>query len=88
MSCGAPVIASNTSSIPEIVQMQEALFDPHNVEDLVTMIIKTVKDISFRKRLLSNSLTREKLFSWEFTAKRALSALESVYKIQQNTWEV
>ena len=48
MSCGAPVIASNTTSIPEIVKIKDAQFDPKNVNNISEMIVKGLTNQSFR----------------------------------------
>ena len=34
IQCGAPVIGSNCSSIPEVIGYKEALFDPYDINDI------------------------------------------------------
>ena len=38
MSCGAPVAASNTTSIPELLGDFEATFDPADPEDIARCV--------------------------------------------------
>jgi glycosyltransferase involved in cell wall biosynthesis len=70
------VIASNQSSIPEILQNDAALFDPFDVNDIRQKMHKALTDIDFRKSLESKSEDRKKFFSWDTTAKLAINAME------------
>ena len=78
MSCGAAVISSNTSSLPEVVDRQDALFDPHSVDDMASKLLHVLTDEPFRQALISHGLEQTKRFSWDTTAKRALVALENL----------
>jgi glycosyltransferase involved in cell wall biosynthesis len=76
MACGAPTIAANASSIPEVVGLEEALFDPENEADIARLLSKTLADEAFRARLREHGLARAQKFSWDETARRALGAIE------------
>lgn len=78
MACGAPTIASDASSLPEVVGWPEALFDPHRDEGIAEAIHKVLVDTSFRKELADRGMNRAKLFTWERSARRALDAMRSV----------
>ena len=78
MSCGAAVISSNTSSLPEVVERQDALFDPHNIDDMAAKLLHVLTDEPFRQALIRHGLEQAKRFSWDTTAKRALVALEKL----------
>ena len=80
MSCGAAVIGSETSSIPEVIGYPEALFNPFNDEDICEKIHKVLSDDDFRQKLIEHGLRQCKFFSWDLTAKRALSAFEDLIK--------
>jgi glycosyltransferase involved in cell wall biosynthesis len=80
MACGAPVIGSNISSLPEVIGLNEALFDPLNVEDISTKMAQVLEDDIFRSQLRKHGLQRVKLFSWDETAKRAIAAWVSLLK--------
>jgi len=65
MKCGAPAIGSNTSSLKELLQIEEALFDPHHPEEMAQKITKALTDENFRQRLKENSLKQQERYSWE-----------------------
>lgn len=73
---GAPVIASNTSSLPEILDFNDALFDPSDPDSIAAKIELSLLNEKFRTQLLKNSSERSQIFSWEKTAKSALGRIE------------
>ncbi|HZW26136.1 MAG TPA: glycosyltransferase [Gallionella sp.] len=77
MSCGKAVIASNTSSLPEVVGREDALFDPRNAGDMAAKLAKVLLEDDFRLALEKNGLERAKLFSWDASARRAIAAIEA-----------
>jgi len=76
MRCGAPVIAANTSSLPEVIGLPEALFDPYSIESIATAIEQVIIDPAFSEKLIEHSVKQTKLFSWDETSKIALKAME------------
>lgn len=76
MSCGAPVISSNTSSLPEVMGREDALFDPYDDDDISAKLFRVLTDGAFRQTLARHGLEQANRFSWDATAKRALSAFE------------
>lgn len=83
MACGAPVIASNTSSLPEVIDLDEALFDPLNVTAITAKIAQALEDDAFRSNLSEHGLQQAKLFSWDDAAKQAIALWE-----QLQEWDV
>lgn len=77
MTCGTPAIGSNRSSIPEVLGLQEALFDPSEPRHIADAMGRTLNDDAFMARLREQGLARSKRFSWAESAKRALAALEA-----------
>lgn len=75
MTCGAPVIASNTTSLPEVVGWEEALFDPHNEQAMADKIARVLTDDTFRATLKRHGLVQAKRFSWDATAKATINAM-------------
>jgi glycosyltransferase involved in cell wall biosynthesis len=69
MACGAPVIASNTSNLPEVVGMAEALFDPHDPASMAERIQAALQDHLLRRRLVENGARRAAEFTWEESAR-------------------
>ncbi|WP_345828194.1 glycosyltransferase family 1 protein [Erwinia sp. HDF1-3R] len=76
MSCGAPTIASNTTSLPEVMGWHEAMFDPRDVDEMSELIKKALTDESFNKALITNGMKQAALFSWDNCAQLALNAFE------------
>ena len=77
MSCGAPVIASNVTSLPEVVGNPEALFDPGSDKNIIEKIEQVLRDENFRMSLAESGYKRSNNFSWERSAQKALEAIES-----------
>jgi len=78
MACGAAVIGSNISSIPEVIGLPEALFDPASENDIAEKITRVLEDDAFRNKLITHGLKQAKSFSWDECGKRAINALETL----------
>lgn len=76
MACGAPSIGSHSSSVPEVLGLEEALFDPCDTAAIRAALARALGDVSFRSRLREHGLRQAATFSWEASAQRALAALE------------
>jgi glycosyltransferase involved in cell wall biosynthesis len=76
MSCGCPVIAANTTSIPEVVGSAGILVDPHNVDDLVGAMSKILNSNTAQyQSMVQKGLAQAEKFSWERAALKVLSTL-------------
>lgn len=80
MQCGAPVIASNRSSLPEVIGTPEAMFDPFDERAMRDLIRKGLEDGDYRARLLDNAKRQVRLFDWDQCAKRAVAAFERMHQ--------
>ena len=67
-ACGCPVIASNSSSLPEIVGNAGLLIDPNQPASIATAIDSVCSDQHLRQSLIKKGLIRSKSFNWENTA--------------------
>ena len=74
MSCGAPAIGSNATSIPEVIGRADALFDPTSPSSIAAKILEVIQTPSFYKALREHALVQAKKFSWEKSARVALNA--------------
>ncbi|WP_262966472.1 glycosyltransferase [Methylobacter psychrophilus] len=79
MSCGAPVIAANTSSLPEVIGKDEALFNPFDDKEIAEKIEQVLSDDAYRAELIQHGFAQAKKFSWEKSAKVAITAFEKLY---------
>jgi glycosyltransferase involved in cell wall biosynthesis len=87
MCCGAPVIGSNRSSLPEVIGREDALFDPHDDQAIADKIEQVLSDDAFREDLARSGIARAMGFSWDITAKRALSAMASFHTDRKRVHE-
>ena len=69
MRCGAPVVTSNCSSLPEVVGDAAVLVDPTNAGELVATLRRLLADESGRSELRRRGFDRAELFSWRKTAE-------------------
>lgn len=67
MSCGVPVITSNITSMPEVVEDAGILVDPFSVNDITEAMVKISSDENLKNHLSEKSLSQSKKFSWEKT---------------------
>lgn len=79
MQCGAAVIAAGTSSLPEVVGMSEALFNPYEVADITARMAQALQDDAFRARLIEHGPGQARTFSWQGSAAIALAAMEEAH---------
>ncbi|MFL9922499.1 glycosyltransferase [Paraburkholderia fungorum] len=77
MACGTPAIGSNCSSIPEVLGLEDALFDPTRPANIAATMARALGDEAFLARLREHGIRRAKQFSWQESASRALAALEA-----------
>lgn len=73
MACGVPVVASNVSSIPEVVGDAGLLVDPLSVDELAGAIERALDDETLRADLTRRGLDRARRFTWERAARQLLS---------------
>ncbi len=78
MACGAPTIGSSCTSIPEVIGLEEALFDPLSVRSIREKLVKALSDQSYWTRLKKHSTLQAKHFKWDEVARRAWEALEKL----------
>ncbi|MBA2479853.1 MAG: glycosyltransferase family 4 protein [Planctomycetes bacterium] len=64
MSCGTPVITSNTSSLPEVVGDAGLMVDPTDESALCAAMRSVVDDCHLRSALSERALARAKRFTW------------------------
>lgn len=72
MACGTPVIASKSSSVPEVVGDAAICVDAADVEALAAAIERVCQDEAVREELRARGAKRAALFSWERAARSTL----------------
>lgn len=77
MHCGTPVIASRTSSLPELVGEAGLLVDPLDAGLITEAMSRVSEDSVLRTRLVEMGYARVKRFTWERAAEQVMTALEA-----------
>ncbi len=75
MACGLPVVASNRSSLPEVVGNGGLLVDPTPAR-LAAAMVSILTDEQIRRDLRQRALDQATHFSWKRTAEETLSAYQ------------
>ena len=76
MRCGAPVLAADVTSLPEIIGSREFLFSPAQPSTLAEKLTSLVTDESYRQHALDHCSLQERRFSWKITVSRAQEAFQ------------
>ena len=78
MTCGTPVVVSNTSSLPEVVGDAGLLVSPTDPKELGQALIQLLTDVSLYKRCQQTGIEQSQTFTTEAFAKTILSTIETV----------
>jgi glycosyltransferase involved in cell wall biosynthesis len=76
MACGTPVIASDTTSLPEAVGEAGLQVDPTDVQALAATLERLLGDVSLQKHLRRAGIERAGRFTWARTAQQLLALLD------------
>jgi len=78
MACGAAVITSNVSSLPEVAGDAALLVDPASVKELTEAMAAVLEDEELRISLRAKGPRQAARFSWEMAARETIDVYESV----------
>ena len=73
MKCGAPVVASNSSSIPELVGRSDNLFSPTNIDEIAETIEKVLSNKNYSNELRNFGIQFANTITWEKVVGRAIN---------------
>jgi glycosyltransferase involved in cell wall biosynthesis len=76
MSCGAPVAASNTTSIPELLGDPAATFDPSDPAEIARSVTDVLETPGKLDALRERSRRRVALYTWDRVANETIPAYE------------
>lgn len=74
MSCKAPVITSNLTSIPEVTGDNAILINPYNINELEKALVTLLNDETLKKSLSEKGYLKSLEFTWTKTAQNTLDA--------------
>jgi len=80
MACGVPVIASNTSSIPEVAGDAGLLVPPTEPEAFAEAILRVRSDQALRKAMIEKGLKQAGSFRWDKAARQTLECMRNVVR--------
>jgi len=78
MACGTPVVTSDSSSLPEIVDNAALLCNPDDENDIAEKIFQLISDEKSSHNFSQNGIKQAEKFSWEKMAKEYLGLFETI----------
>ncbi len=79
MASGAPVVTSNTSSLPEVVGNAALMVSPYDCDQLAETLERIVRDPVLRHELRQRGYEQVKKFNWYRVARNVLAVYYEVY---------
>ena len=77
MSCGCPVIVSNTTSLPEVVGDAGVLLDPQDVPAWTAAMRRMAEDNEWRDQCRRRGVQRAATFSWQRCARQTIACYQA-----------
>jgi len=77
-ACGVPAIASNVSSLPEVLDEPAACFDPNDPKAIAGAIVRALTDEAHRSMLLAAGQRAVERWTWRNAATATMDALETM----------
>ena len=84
MNCGIPIIAANTTCLPEIAQDAAIYCNPFDVNDIAEKMLLVNSNSIIREDLATKSLQRSKFFDWELAAKKVDAEIKKIVETLPN----
>ncbi|MCI0394452.1 MAG: glycosyltransferase family 4 protein [Chloroflexi bacterium] len=78
MACGTPVIAAETSAVPEVTGEAALLFHPQDASALANHLASILDDPQLAATLRQRGLLQAQQFSWELSGQQMAAIYESV----------
>lgn len=78
LACGTPVIASNRTSLPEVVGDGGILLDPDDVHGFASAMRRVVEDRALAEELGARAVAQAARFTWERTVRELLEACAEI----------
>ena len=84
MACGTPVIASNVTSIPEVVGDAALLFAPDDIEGIAAALYELLNDKTLYSEMVARGRQRASQFTWEKCAQQVYEVYQTLYISNSN----
>ncbi|GCE11477.1 glycosyltransferase family 4 protein [Tengunoibacter tsumagoiensis] len=82
MACGAPVITSNLSSLPEVVGDAALLVNPYDTDAIASSMLQVLGDEILHADLQQKGYSHVQKYTWEKSAERLLKTYQQLYQGQ------
>ena len=73
MACGAPVVCSSATSLPEVAGQGALYADPNNPEEIASQLLRVLSDDILRTSLIERGTQNLQRFNWADTARQTLA---------------
>jgi glycosyltransferase involved in cell wall biosynthesis len=80
MACGAPVVTSDRTALPEVAGDAALLVNPESDEELAETMVRILRDASLRESLRAKGFERARQFTWERAARQTLAVYKELCK--------
>jgi alpha-1,3-rhamnosyl/mannosyltransferase len=84
MAAGCPVVASNSTAIPEVVGDAAELVDPLDASDIARGILHVLGDPTWRLKLIARGRSRASQFTWDKAARSTLTILREAVGVAKS----
>jgi len=81
MACGAPVVCSHATSLPEVAGEAALYFDPYNPEDMARQLGRVFSDEALRASLIEQGRQNLQRFNWAETARQTLAVYHQALRL-------
>src|SRR5260370_26353929 len=80
MACGAPAIGSDGTSISEIIDRPDALFDPNQPADIARSMATVLGNPGLAEDLKAWGKKQASTFTWEASPRKAFDAFSASHE--------
>jgi len=82
MACDLPVISSNASCLPEVLEDSVLYFDPYNVDDIVRAMKQIATDENLRQELIIKGRSQFNKYSWDKMGREIVGVYDRILRDQ------
>lgn len=81
MACGAPVLCSRATSLPEVAGKAVLYFDPHDPQEMASQLVRAFSDDALRAALIEQGRQNLQRFNWAETARQTLAVYHQALRL-------
>lgn len=78
MACGVPVVASNTSSMPEVLGTAAQYINPYDIDDIQDSLEEVLGSSGKREQMANEGIKRAQQFTWDRCVQKTASLYNEV----------